>query len=168
MQQLTFSVTLLQTASNKGLRSSALTTSSQTPFTFTNCKPLVSTSCLAFEPFVSFIFTNLEKLYWLWLAMINLFWVSNKSTFSLSQIFRFLNSFLIFFFLFTAAPAAYGSSQAGSPTGAAAEASATATAILDPSHICNLHHSLQQCQILNPLSKARDQTHILTETMLGP
>ena len=98
MQQLTFSVTLLQTASNKGLRSSALTTSSQTPFTFTNCKTLVSTSCLAFEPFVSFIFTNLEKLYWLWLAMINLFWVSNKSTFSLSQIFRFLNSFLIFFF----------------------------------------------------------------------
>ena len=26
---------------------------------------------------------------------------------------------------------------------------------------------LQQCQILNPLSKARDQTFILTETMSG-
>ena len=26
----------------------------------------------------------------------------------------------------------------------------------------------QQCWIPNPLSKARDGTHILTETMLGP
>ena len=28
----------------------------------------------------------------------------------------------------------------------------------DPSCICDLHHSSQQCWILNPLSKARDQT----------
>ena len=34
-----------------------------------------------------------------------------------------------------------------------------ATTTQDPSHICNLHHSSRQCQILNPLSKARDQTH---------
>ena len=33
----------------------------------------------------------------------------------------------------------------------------TATATPDPSHVCNLHHSSWQCQILNPLSKARDQ-----------
>ena len=32
----------------------------------------------------------------------------------------------------------------------------TATAMLDPSCICNLHHSSRQCQILNLLSKARD------------
>ena len=32
----------------------------------------------------------------------------------------------------------------------------TATAAPDPSRIFDLHHSLQQCQILNPLSKARD------------
>ena len=32
----------------------------------------------------------------------------------------------------------------------------TATATLDPSHICNLCHSLWQTQILIPLSKARD------------
>ena len=31
------------------------------------------------------------------------------------------------------------------------------TAMPDLSHICNLHHSSQQCLILNPLSKARDQ-----------
>ena len=33
---------------------------------------------------------------------------------------------------------------------------ATAIATPDPSHICNLHHSSRQCQILNPLSEARD------------
>ena len=32
----------------------------------------------------------------------------------------------------------------------------TATVMLDPSHVCNLHHSLLQCRILNPLNEARD------------
>ena len=41
---------------------------------------------------------------------------------------------------------------------------AIATATPDPSCICNLHHSSQQPQILNPLSKARDQTYILINT----
>ena len=40
----------------------------------------------------------------------------------------------------------------------------TATATQDPNHICSLHHSSWQCRILNPLSKARDQTHILMDT----
>ena len=44
---------------------------------------------------------------------------------------------------------------------------ATATATQDPSCTCDLCHSLWQCQILNPLSEARDQTHILIDTMLG-
>ena len=44
---------------------------------------------------------------------------------------------------------------------------ATATAVPDPSRICNLHISLQQCQILTPLSEVRDGTHILGDTMLG-
>ena len=30
-------------------------------------------------------------------------------------------------------------------------------------HICNLHHSSQQCQIFNPLSEARDRTHVLMD-----
>ena len=34
----------------------------------------------------------------------------------------------------------------------------------DLSHICNLHHSSWQHQILNPWSEARDQTHILMGT----
>ena len=33
---------------------------------------------------------------------------------------------------------------------------ATATAIPDPSHICDLHHSSGQHWIPNPLNKARD------------
>ena len=43
-------------------------------------------------------------------------------------------------------------------------ASATATATWDPSHICDAHHSSQQRQILNPLSKTRDWTLILVDT----
>ena len=57
-----------------------------------------------------------------------------------------------------ATPAAYGSSWARSRIRAAAG---------DLYHICDLHCSLWQCQILNPLSKDRDQTFILTETMSG-
>ena len=34
----------------------------------------------------------------------------------------------------------------------------------DQSRVCNLHHSSWQWQILNPLSKARDQTIILIDT----
>ena len=41
---------------------------------------------------------------------------------------------------------------------------ARATATPDLSHICDLYHSSRQCQILNPLSEARDQTHILMDT----
>ena len=36
----------------------------------------------------------------------------------------------------------------------------------DPSHSFNLWCSLRQRQIFNPLTQARDQTRILTETML--
>ena len=39
----------------------------------------------------------------------------------------------------------------------------TATAMLDPSHICDLYHSLQQHQIPKPLSEARDHTCVLMD-----
>ena len=42
--------------------------------------------------------------------------------------------------------------------GAAAKAYATATATLDLSRIYDLHCTSRQCQILNPLNEARDQT----------
>ena len=37
------------------------------------------------------------------------------------------------------------------------------TAIQDPSRFCDLHHSSWQCQILNPLSEARDWTGVLMD-----
>ena len=37
----------------------------------------------------------------------------------------------------------------------------TATSTQDLSCICNLHHSSQQCRIVNPLSKGRDRTRKL-------
>ena len=36
-----------------------------------------------------------------------------------------------------------------------------ATAMPDPSCICDLHHSSRQCWTLNPLSEARDQTRMV-------
>ena len=58
--------------------------------------------------------------------------------------------------------------EAYGQTRAAAEAYTTAMAMPDLSHILEFHHSLWQHQILNPLSKARDRTHTLTEIMSGP
>ena len=68
---------------------------------------------------------------------------------------------LSLFFFFRAAPAAHGGSQARGPIRAIAAAYTIATAMQDPSHVCNLHHCSGQCQILNPLSEARDRTHNL-------
>ena len=41
---------------------------------------------------------------------------------------------------------------------------ATATAMQDPIHLYELHHSSPQCQILNPLSKPRNQTRNLMDS----
>ena len=57
-----------------------------------------------------------------------------------------------------ATPEACGGSQARGLIGVTAADHATATAMQDPSRIFDLHHSLWQRQILNPLSEARDQT----------
>ena len=59
--------------------------------------------------------------------------------------------FFFFSFLFMAIPSAYGSLGARSQIGAAAEDYTTATATLDSTYICKLHHSLQQRWILNTL-----------------
>ena len=72
-----------------------------------------------------------------------------------------------FFSLFTATSVVYGISQARGHIGPASATDVTAMATPDPSHVSELCHSLWQC-ILNPLSEARDQTCILTETPLDP
>ena len=40
----------------------------------------------------------------------------------------------------------------------------TATAMTDPSRVCDLHHSSWQHRILNPLSQSRDRTRNLMDT----
>ena len=65
---------------------------------------------------------------------------------------------------------AYGSSQARGRIRARAAGlrHSHSSARSDLSPICDLHGSLWQRWILNPLNKAQDPTHILTDTMLGP
>ena len=48
--------------------------------------------------------------------------------------------------------------------GVQSPANTIATDMKDLSHDCNLYHSSQQHQILNPLSEARHQTCILMDT----
>ena len=62
----------------------------------------------------------------------------------------------LFFFLFRAAPTAYGSSWVRGLMGTASATYDTARAKPDPSCTCDLRHSLRQCRILNLLSEARD------------
>ena len=65
--------------------------------------------------------------------------------------------FFFFFGLFRATHVVYGSSQARGRIGA------TDTAMQDPSRVCDLNHSSQQCRILKALSEARDQTFVLMD-----
>ena len=60
------------------------------------------------------------------------------------------------FFLTTAAPAAYEVPRVGIKSELQLQAYAAATPTPDSSHICDLGCSLQQYQMLNPLSEARD------------
>jgi len=74
----------------------------------------------------------------------------------LRPLLAFCLSVCLSIYLSRAIAAAYGVSQARGQIVAAALAYTTATEIQDPGHVCDLHHSSRQCQILNPLSKARD------------
>ena len=65
------------------------------------------------------------------------------------------------FLLFRVTPMAYGCSQARGRIGATLLASTPATVTGNPSLTCDIYHSSWQCQIPDPLSEARDRTHIL-------
>ena len=86
-----------------------------------------------------------KYIWWIWTSKIN--WCQWNT----DLIFSF---FFFFFFFFRSAPAPCGSSQARGRLGAAA-------AGLHHSHS---YHSSWQCQILNPLNKAKDRTCILMDT----
>ena len=69
------------------------------------------------------------------------------------------NSF--FFLLFRAVPTHLEVPRLGVESELQLLAYATARAISDLSHVCDLHHSSWQWRILNPLRETRDQTHNL-------
>ena len=69
--------------------------------------------------------------------------------------------YLFIYFAFWAEPVACGSFQARTLE---LQAYPTATAVKDPNLVCGLHHSSQQCWILDLLTKTRDQTDILMDT----
>ena len=76
----------------------------------------------------------------------------------------FICLFALFCFLFfTATPAVYGSSWARGQIEAAADGLHHRQPIPNLSCFCDLCCSLQQCWMLNPLSEARDRTHILKD-----
>ena len=83
----------------------------------------------------------------------------------MSLILLFVVSFFFFFFLFLGPHLWYMEvPRLGVEPELQLPAYTTATVTRDLSCVCNLHHSSLQCWILNPMSKARDQTHILMDT----
>ena len=67
-------------------------------------------------------------------------------------------------FFLTAALAAVEVPRPAAKLGLQLLAYVTATAMLELSCVCELCYSLQQSWILNPLSKGRNQTHVLMDT----
>ena len=102
-----------------------------------------------------------EMHFSLWIMIKKL---EKHETDQMLQSFAFLPSFL--FFLLFLGPHSWHTKvpRLGANSELQLPAYTTATAIWDPSHICDLHHSSQQYWTPNPLSKARDRTRILMNT----
>ena len=102
----------------------------------------------------------------LWKAYILLLNFPTASPLIFSKVFflSFFLSFFLFFFVFlgpnpwhTEVPRLGVQSELQLP------AYITATAMPEPSCICDLHHSSRQHWILNPLSEARHRTYVLMD-----
>ena len=101
---------------------------------------------------------------WFWLPAC---WVFRCCVVSCSYRLELLRGFFFFFFFFFFLPHLrhLGVPRLGVKLELQLPANATATAMPDPSSICDLpRSSSRQCQIVNPLSKARDRTCILTDS----
>ena len=79
--------------------------------------------------------------------------------------FLFIYLFFVFLLFLWAAPAAYGGSQARGLIRAVATGLRQSHSNAGSEPICNLHHSSRQHRILNPLSKARDWTLVLMDSL---
>ena len=76
----------------------------------------------------------------------------------------FFLSFFLFFVLLGPQPRHMEVPRLGVESELQLLAYTTATAMQDPICVFDLHHSSRQCQILNPLSEARDQIPILMDS----
>ena len=97
----------------------------------------------------------------------NNFYLKNKSVLRQRRIFfkHWIIHIYIFFFFFSGPHLQHMEvPRLGVKLEIQVAAYMTALAMWDPSHIWDLQHSSQQCQIPNPLSKVRDQTHVLMDT----
>ena len=113
--------------------------------------------------------------FWLWLQHVEVLWAgvesmsqqqhehySDNARSLICCVTRELQKYIFFFlsiFFFRAIPSTYGSSWVGVESKLQLPVYTAATETQDPSHICDLDCSFRQCQILNPLSKARDRIH---------
>ena len=68
-----------------------------------------------------------------------------------------------YFCLFRALSEEYGDSQVRGQLEMQLLAYTTATAMSDPSHVCDLHYGSRQHQILNPLSEGRGRICVLMD-----
>ena len=93
---------------------------------------------------------------------------NSMSPFLLHYFRRILIFFFFFFFCFLG-PHPWHTEVPGLGVESEPWPSAYTTAIVmpEPSCVCSLYHSWQQCQILNPLSEASDGTHILRFLLLS-
>ena len=82
----------------------------------------------------------------------------------LNSIFVFLSFFFFFFFFSGPHPQHVEVSRQGVKWELQLPTYTSAIAMRDPSHVCDPHHSSQQCRIFDPMSEARDQTCVLMDT----
>ena len=115
----------------------------------------------------SLIYTYINKLCQAWIINSSLIASFHPLFPSLSLALRNFNihcSILFFFCLFIFLGSHLQTMEVprlGVQTELQLPAYARATAVPDLSHVCDLHHSSQQCQILNPLNETGDRTHNL-------
>ena len=102
------------------------------------------------------------------MIFVHTFFYDIPSSINNSVFFQFFNFLYFIFFLFFFSLGLHLQHMEVPRLGVKSEpqllAYTTATATWDLIRICNLQHSSQQHQILNPLNESRDQTHILMDT----
>ena len=116
--------------------------------------------CYGFQSFINVLQFSKYKFFSSWLDLF------------LGTLFFWMQLWIIFFFLFSFSfslflgphPQHMEVPRLGVELELQLSAYTIATAMWDPSHVFDLHHSSWQCWILNPLGKARDQTYILMDT----